>query len=161
MIPIGTILTFIGSGKGKLVLWLAAGLVIIAGFLIWISVLKFDIAQLQGVVSDRDRDIFSLESDIAGYKLQVRSRDIEIGKLKESGNQTARVIAGLKGQLEESKDNARWYRQKHAKAARLLQEARNYPVANSTGVISNEKSRLAAEFINGVLGVRPETVQQN
>ncbi|WP_421902185.1 hypothetical protein [Maridesulfovibrio sp.] len=161
MIPIGTILTFIGSGKGKLVLGLAAGLVVVAVFLIWVSVLKFDIAQLQGVVSDRDSDIASLESDIAGYKLQVRNRDTEIGKLKESGNQTARVISGLKGQLEESKDNARWYRQKHDKAARLLQEARNYPVTNSTGVISNEKSRLAAEFINGVLGVRPETAQQN
>ncbi|WP_419783746.1 hypothetical protein [Maridesulfovibrio sp.] len=159
MIPFGPILTFIGSGKGKLVLGLAAGLVLVAGFLIWVSVLKFDIAQLQGVVSDRDSDISHLESDIAGYKLQVRNRDTEISKLMESGNQTARIIAGLKGQLAESQSNARWFRQKHAKAVRLLKSARNYPVTNSTGVISNEKSRLAAEFINNTLGLQSEASQ--
>ncbi len=156
MIPIGTILTFICSGKGKLILGLAAGLVIVAGFLIWISVLKFDIAQLQGVVADRDSNISSLESDIAGYKLQVRNRDTEITLLKESANQTARVVTGLKSQLSELQNSARWYRQKHAKAVRLLQSARNYPVTNSTGVISHENSRLAAHFINDTLGLQSE-----
>ncbi|WP_320169956.1 hypothetical protein [Maridesulfovibrio sp.] len=159
MIPIGTILSFIGSGKGKLILGLAAGLVLVAGFLIWVSILKFDIARLEGVVSDRNSDISRLESDIAGYKLEVGNRDTEITLLKQSGNQTARVILGLKSQLAESQKTARWYRLKQSEANRLLRSAKNYPVTNATGVISNENSRLAAHFINDALGLCPEPGQ--
>ncbi len=161
MIPIAAITTFLGSGKGKLIIGLALAGLMAAGFLIWIASLKGDIADLKGTISERDSAISELREDIAGFKLQVRNQDTEIHLLKESGNQTARTISGLREQVEAEQEIAKREKRLRLRVSRLLSKAKNQPITNSTGVISHEDSRLAAEFLNDALGLRSQAAQQN
>ncbi|MBI9112255.1 hypothetical protein [Maridesulfovibrio ferrireducens] len=156
MIPIATILGFFtGSGKGKIIAIVVGVLIltiVIGGLCFKISWLKTDIAILE-------KDKAELNEDIAGFKLEIRTGETAITLLKESGNQTTRVIASLQGQLSTVQKSAKKYRIQHAKAVRLFNSARNHPITNSTGVISYEDSRNAAEFINHTLGMQPEASQ--
>ena len=156
MIPVSMLLgLFTGSGKAKIVAIVVGVLIltiVIGGLCFKISWLKTDIAELKSDISD-------LESDISGYKLEIRTGETEITLLKESGNQTARVISSLQGQLSTVQKSAKKYRIQHAKAVRLLNSARNHPITNSTGVLSYEDSRNASGFINHTLGMQPEACQ--
>lgn len=154
MVPLGLITSFLGSGKGKLLIKIAVVLIVVAVVGIWIASLKGDIADLK-------YDNSQLESDISAYKLEIKNGETEITLLKASRNQTAKVIASLQEQVSAEQQAAKRYRIRHARAAKLLAKSRNYPVTNSTGVISHEKSRLAADFINDTLGfgLRSKTAQ--
>ncbi len=158
MIPVSMLLgLFTGGGKGKAIAIVVGVLiltVVIGGLCFKISWLKTDIAVL-------GKEKAELESDISAYKLEIKNGETEITLLKESSNQTARVISSLQGQLSTVQKSAKKYRIQHAKAVRLLNSAQNHPITNSTGVLSYEDSRNAAEFINHTLGLQPETHQQN
>ncbi|SME96454.1 hypothetical protein [Desulfovibrio gilichinskyi] len=155
MIPVSLILGFFSGGKGKLVIGLVVALILtvaIAGVAMWISSLNTDIAKLEKANAE-------LNADIAGYKLEIRTGQTEITLLKQSRSQSTRVVQSLQGQLAKVQNSAKWFRVQRTKALKLLNSARNYPVTNSTGVISNEDSRLATEFINNTLGLHSQASQ--
>ncbi|MBI9110109.1 hypothetical protein [Maridesulfovibrio ferrireducens] len=155
MNPISLVMGFLGGGKGKLVIGLVAALillVVIGGMYVRIQSLKTDVAKTEKANAE-------LEADIAGYKLEIRTGETEITLLQQSRNQSMRVVQSLQGQLAKVQESAKWFRVQRTKALKLLNSACNYPVTNSTGVISHEKSCLAAEFINNALGLQSEASQ--
>lgn len=136
---VSTALSFLG-GSGKLPVILCVGLVVaVGGLYLRVQWLKSDISDLQ--------------ADIAGYQAQIKTKDTEINLLTASRNQTARVVGGLQLQVERLQKSGRKYRLQSAQLSEILRASRNVPITNATGVVRDEDSRAAVDFLNGVFGV--------
>ncbi|MFW5497772.1 MULTISPECIES: hypothetical protein [unclassified Maridesulfovibrio] len=147
MIPIATIVSFLGSGKGKLLIKIAVVLIVVAIVGIWIVSLKGDIADLKGTISERDSTIAELDKRISALKLEVRTGEVEIEKLNESVTNSEDAVSALRGQVEEDKEKLRRHQIDLRETRQLLAEAKNVPITNSTGVLSHEDSvRVVAHY---------------
>ncbi|HAS88817.1 MAG TPA: hypothetical protein DCS48_05865 [Desulfovibrio sp.] len=156
MIPIAAITTFLGTGKGKLIIGLALAGLMAAGFLIWIAFLKGDIADLRGELSKRDTEIARLDKKISALKLEIRSGEIEIEKLSESVANSENAVVALRGQVADEKKALRQYQIDLNEAQQLLAKAENEPITNSTGVLSHEDSVRVVDHYNEFWGLCPE-----
>ena len=156
MIPIAAITTFLGTGKGKLIIGLALAGLMVAGFLIWIAVLKGTISDLKGTISERDTSIAELREKIAAHKLSIRTGEIIIAKQEESLRTSEKAESALRGQVEKDKESLRKYQIDLHEAQQLLAEAQNVPITNSTGVLSHADSVRAVDHYNSLWGLCSE-----
>ncbi|WP_419783451.1 hypothetical protein [Maridesulfovibrio sp.] len=146
MIPIGPILSILGSGKAKLIGCIAGVVivaVILAGMLLRIAFLKADIARLEGEKLTLNATVVTEQSKRANAETRANLAERDEAQLHKA-------YAGLELQVEDLRIANQEYLDRLERSREINRKAVVVQPEQTTGVVDHATSNSTVELLNSV-----------